>query len=189
MRKLLLLTVLCAFATIAFADEYTEDFPDPLGGWKDRWLGQNTNMQNYYVCTGGGDENFRGNNPCGLWICDGNAGNESVINFNPDFGATITHFDIGIEIFVPSGVLTVYDIDGAVAFSVNLQVNGGQGGEFGCGTDPFGGDTPNGVSRFEITAGGNLVEGNTAIDNVHVTAGEPTAVETTNWGSIKALYR
>jgi hypothetical protein len=186
MRSLFLLIALCALATTAFADDYLEEFPDPLGGWKTRWLGLNTNMENYYVCTGTPDEDFRGNNPCGLWICDGTPDNMSIINFDPAFGATITYFEIGIEIFI-DGTLTVYDMDGAVAWSAAVPFNYG-GGEYGCNTDPFGGATPNGVSRFELTSAGQI-EGNTAIDNVRVTTGGVVAVEKTNWGAIKSLYR
>lgn len=186
MRKWFMLLALCAFATTAFADEYLEEFPDPLGGWKDRFLGQYTNLANYYVCWGNPDENYRGNNPCGLWICDGNTGDtNSIINFDAGFGATITYFEIGIEAFSPCD-LKVFDMDGALVLQF-LGINNYGGGEYGCNTDPFGGDTPNGVSRFEIT--GSYVEGNTAIDNVRVVTGAPTAVESTSWGTIKALYR
>lgn len=183
MMKWIMVVALLLLATQALAEVLTETFDDPLGGWRSRWLALNSNMQNYYVCSGGGDENFRGNNPCGIWICDGTPDGESVITFDPTFAATITHFELGIQAFSTSQ-LTIYDKDGAQIFTTNLTVD--YSSPYGCFCTPFAVDSGNGVGGFSITGGS--VEGNTAVDNFSVTTGE-TPVQAKTWGGIKAMYR
>lgn len=86
---------LCAavLGSAASAQTLTEPFDDPFGQWTTRWFYQNTNAGNYYVAAGNCDENYRGNNPCGVWITDtqtcgaGNGGPTSTIIFDPSFGA------------------------------------------------------------------------------------------------------
>jgi hypothetical protein len=183
MKKLFVMAALLLLAGNVLAEVLTETFDDPLGGWRDRWLAQNTNMENYYVCTGGTDENYRGNNPCGLWICDGTADGSSIINFEPAFGATVTRFEIGIQAF-SNCTYTVYDPDGGIVYSAVPAIN--YNTPYGCYCTQYACDTPNGIGRFEITGG--AVEGNTAVDDVSATTGIVPADNGT-WGAIKSLYR
>jgi len=180
----LVAAALLLLAGNVLADVLTEAFDDPLGGWRDRWLAQNTNMQNYYICTGGTDEDYRGNNPCGLWICDGAVGGHCIINFDPTFGASVTRFEMGIQAFTTC-TYTVYDVNGNFVYSVDPPTD--YSSPYGCYCTQYACDTPNGIGRFEITSS-SQVEGNTAIDNVIATTGIVPAEDGT-WGSIKALYR
>jgi hypothetical protein len=185
MKKLLLLTVFVALAAGAIADDLIEPFDDPLGQWRDNWLALNSNMQNWYVDQGDPNEDNRGNNPCGLWISDGDPGNtDCSITFDAGFGAGVTYFEISLEIAVDL-TLSIYDVDGNLTTSEFIPANYA-GGEWACGAVPFGYATPNGLGYFTMT--GAYVEGNTAIDNVKVTTGT-TGTEDTTWGAIKSLYR
>ncbi len=186
MMKWILIVALLLLATQALAETFTETFDDPLGGWRSRWLALNSNMTNYYVCTGQtGDENYRGNNPCGIWICDSDQDfTTAIITFSPSFGSTITHFELGIQAFTTSN-LVIYDMDGNQIFTANLTTDFSS--PYGCFTTPFSVDSSNGIGGFSILGGG--VEGNTAVDNFTAITGEPTPVEHTTWGHVKAMYR
>jgi hypothetical protein len=187
MKTAIVLALLLCAATAAFADEYIENWPDPLGGWRDRYVAQYTNMQNYYVCSGGSDENERGNNPCGLWICDGTVDLTCTINFEPSFGATITLLEMGLQAFVDA-TLNVYDPANNLVSSTVLTVN--YNSPYGCNCTLHTIDTPNGVSRFEIVPNaGSQIEGNMAIDDMRVVTGGNTPTQVTTWGSVKAMYR
>jgi hypothetical protein len=191
-KMLLVLTILVLVVSDAVADVLTETWPDPLGGWRTRWVAQNTNMVNYYVCSGDPNEDNRGNNPCGLWICDGDTPSvnhdDSNIIFNPAFGATVIHFQIGIESYISDATLKVFDLNDVEIGSFPLPATGTCNPGCGCNTINYALDTPNGIGRFLITSL-NQVEGNMAIDNMQVTTGEATPVETSTWGRIKAGYR
>ncbi len=185
MKTVLLTTIITMFAFGAFAEDLIESFDDPLGQWRNEWLALNTNMQNWYVDQGDPNEDNRGNNPCGLWISDGDPGNtDCTIIFDAGFGAGVTYFEIGIEAFQDL-TLNVYDVAGNLVESTFIATNYA-GGDYGCGCVPFGYVTPNGLGSFTMT--GTYVEGNTAIDDVKVTTGT-TGTEETTWGAIKALYR
>jgi len=188
MKKLLLVAALLLVGSNVLADTLTETWDDPLGGWRDRWVAQNTNMTNYYVCTGGQDENYRGNNPCGIWICDSDQDYTTAdITFDPTFGASITHLELGIQAFTTSRY-TVYDMQSNVVFSTDLTTD--YSSPYGCYCTMHVCDTPNGVSRFLIEpVGGGQIEGNTAVDNMMVITGQPVPVSHLTWGGIKALYR
>ena len=187
MKKLLLLSLFILLGVRAYATEYIETFDDPLGGWRGRWLAQDTNMTNYYVCSGGTDEDYRGNNPCGIWICDGVSGGTCIINFEPTFGAAIRTFEIGIQDFVDA-TLNVYDPGGSLVYTSPLPVN--YQSPYGCYCTLYTTATPAGVGRFEIVSTGQ-VEGNTAVDNVRVVTeeGPPVPVNATTWGAIKSEFR
>jgi hypothetical protein len=186
MMKWLMVVALLLLATQALATTYTETFDDPLSGWRGRWLAQNSNMTNYYVCTGGGDENQRGNNPCGIWICDTDQDYQSaIITFVPDFGALITHFELGIQA-VAGGTLVIYDKDGTQIYTTDLAPNGAQ--PYGCNTTAYSVDSSNGLGGFSILPVGGQIEGNTAVDNFTAITGEPTPVAHKSWGGIKAMY-
>jgi hypothetical protein len=185
MKKMLLITLFALLATGAMAEDLIESFDDPLGQWRSGWLATNSNMQNYYVANGDPDEDNRGNNPCGLWIHDGDLSSaECFISFDAGFGASVSYFEIGIEAF-GDFQLSIYDISGNLVDSVAIPNTGGSG-EYGCTCLTYGFVMPNGLGSFSLT-GGN-VEGNTGIDDVKVTTGTTATGEST-WGAIKALYR
>jgi hypothetical protein len=186
MKKVVMLGILLMFAGNALATVLCEGFDDPLQGWRDRWLAQNSDMRNYYVCYGGGGENDRGNNPCGLWICDGDANPmQADVEFNPSFGAGVCHFELGIMPFVPAHV-TMLQSDGTAFFDAELVVDGGFPP---CPTRVYGGDCV-GLLSFSISpTGGSQIEGNTSVDNVCATVDCGVPVHESTWGSIKATYR
>jgi hypothetical protein len=187
MKRVVLVGFLSLVASSAGAEVLCEGFPDPLGGWRDRWFAQNSDARNYYVCSGGSDEDFRGNNPCGLWICDGDSNVlQADVEFNPVFGTNVTHFAIGIMPFVPADLI-VRDTGGNIIYQTPLVVDG----TFPpCPTRTYECDTPTGLGSFHIVpTGGSQIEGNTSIDDVCVTTGEPVSVEASTWGGIKSLYR
>jgi hypothetical protein len=187
MKKLLLLCLFVLLGTRAYAAEFIETFDDPLGGWRDRWLAAETNLQNYYICSGSTtDENYRGNNPCGIWICDGVPDGVSVINFNAGFGASIRTFEIGVQAFVDA-TINVYDTVGGLIYSTPLPTN--YNTPYGCFCTTYTTPTPAGVGRFEIVSAGGGVEGNMAIDNVRVVTEGEVPVEPTTWGAIKSQFR
>jgi len=193
MKKLLLVSALLALvASNAVADVLIETWPDPMAGWRTRWVALNTNMVNWYVCNGDPNEGNRGNNPCGLWICDGDNSpsvnhDDSNIIFNPAFGATVINFQIGIESYIAAATLKVYDLSDTEIASIPLPTTGSCSPGCGCATLNYAVNTPNGIGRFLITSL-NRVEGNMAIDNMQVTTAETTPVEASTWGKIKAGY-
>lgn len=161
MKNLLAVSMvaLCGLSSVAAA-QLSEDFPDPLGTWRSRWLAQNSNLQNYYVASGDPNEDNRGNNPTGLWISDGVSGGGCDIVFNAGFGATLTSFEFGIESFTGITV-RFYDMSGVEFNSVAAS-----GGSFPLDHDTLisSGISNNGISR--VFFDGGSVEGNTSIDNV-----------------------
>ena len=171
MRKFCLLALALALGgqSLAVAQTEWETFPDPLGTWLDRFMYQETNMENYYVASGNPDENNRGNNPEGLWIGRKNTppgGPIVEFEFNADFGALITYMEFGLECWNTCDV-TIYDMDDAV---VATDTFSGGGFDFDH-VDILSGATGNGVSRFVFDStpyGSGNIEGNTSIDNIRV---------------------
>ena len=168
--------VLCVGA--ANAATYTEDFEAPFPAWESGWLGTNSNLMNYYVATGNPDHSYRGNNPDGLWLDDGNgfhSGNVSIV-FNPAFGASLTSFAIDVAGFVPT-TLQVYDMSNALVLNSSVTLT------HGAFTDPgtyahYSATSSNGISKFVFTQdSGSQIEGNTGIDNVVVTTGTNSVPE------------
>lgn len=170
---LLALLGLSAFPARSRADQICEDFPDPLGGWKSRWMGQHTDMENYYVCSDStSDENFRGSNCCGLWICDADHDFSTVIiHIDPSLGAGVRQLSIGIMSFVPA-VYTVLDLEGTQVFTADIA---GHGTFPPCDGNRIVTETPGGLGQIRIAAGGaGRVEGNVSVYNVCVTLATPT---------------
>jgi hypothetical protein len=155
------LVALTGLASVASA-QLTEDFPDPLGTWRSRWLAQNSNLVNYYVAIGNGDENFRGNNPTGLWIHDGLTGLNCDITFNSGFGASLLSIEFGIEAFVGQTV-RFYDMAGVEFAAISAS-----GGAFPLDHNTLisSGVSGNGISRILFDGAGQTIKGNTSIDNV-----------------------
>ena len=160
-----------------------EAFDDPLGGWKTRFMGLNSNLVNYYIatnsCWGDGSgspdpEDCRGNNIDGLWIHDGDRFNGgSYIRFGDAFGRTLTSFalDIGSH---NNATLIVYDSD--LNQILNAPIPRGcsncaypRGGGGSNVYHSFSVTSSNGIGGFDIHGSG--VEGNVGIDNIVVTAG------------------
>ena len=163
-----------ALGQAAEATSYVEDFEAPFPAWESGWLGQHSNLQNYYGV--GGD---RGNNPDGLWLSDGGAnGTDTVITFDSAFAATISSFDLDFTTFSAGITLTIWDKDGATLLTATPAATRG------AYTDPgsylhFGVTSANGVGGFSMFGG--AVEGNTSIDNVTVAAGASGVPEPTVW--------
>ncbi len=158
----------------AQAASYVEDFEAAFPAWEAGWLGQHSNIQNYYGVGAG-----RGNNPDGLWLSDGSAnGSDTVITFDSAFAATISSLDFDFTTFVGGVTLTIWDKDGTTLLTANPAAT------FGAYADPgsylhFGVASANGVGGFSLFGGG--VEGNTSIDNVVVNAGAPGVPEPATW--------
>jgi hypothetical protein len=175
------------------AQVFTEDFPDPLGGYWSRWLYMNSNINSYYHASGSSaDPNYRGNNPAGLWIADtqgfnsGVGGPTAVINFNPGFGAGLASLTFGVECFVSSRV-EIFDMSNNVLASSVFS-----GGDFGFGhEDIITAVSSNGIGGFSITAtnGVDQIEGNTSVDNFSARAvPEPATIAVLGLG-VAALLR
>ena len=165
----------------ASANVLIEEWNDPFGDWCTGWLAQNSNLESIYDCGGPCTDN-RGNNACGLWVCDGIDDGPCHILFDPQFAADIVEISLGVDTHV-GGTLTITDKDGATIYTTALVVTAG----FGCNTLTHSVISENGVGGFSFTGASH--EGNTAIDDVTVTLEKPVSVESSSWGSVKALYR
>jgi hypothetical protein len=175
-------TILAALATVGLllgggrvdAAPLLEDFETDFPEWETRWLGLNSNLENYYVMLGNG-HNYRGNNPDGLWVSDADAISDDplvTIAFAPDFGLSLTSFSVDIAGYVPMG-FRVFDSGGATLLSVPMVA-----ATMGAYTDPgtyvnYAVSSSNGIGGFEFSRSGSQVEGNTSIDNVRVNTGGP----------------
>jgi len=164
------------FVNAAFAEELVEDFPDPFGGWTQRWLYQNATIDNYYVATGDCNPDNRGNNPCGLWFTDcqgcncGVGGNVARIEFKPEFGRTIQHIELDLSSWNATR-LAFLDMDGNAVLDVVNPVRTANV----CAGQKYGADSGNGISAIVVeTEVNGQVEGNNAIDNVKVIVGGGT---------------
>ena len=178
MRKLILRGVAAcalalstaAFSVPASATTYVEDFEDPFATWETEWFGQLSNAANYYVIHGS-PTSYRGNNPDGLWIHDGNSNTpEARILFDPTFGASLTSLflDIGSH---TATTLTIFDINGVTLFTSAVAA-GNSLTEPGAYTN-YGVTSASGIGGFALS--GNA-EGNVGIDNIVVQSGLQSAV-------------
>jgi hypothetical protein len=158
--------VLMVFASSsAFAIVYEEDFSDPLGDWVSEWLYIGSNLQNYYVASGTCDDNFRGNEPNGLWVSDDKvcgsliSSSPVTINIDPALGDTAAYFSLDVFACSDDVSLNIYDRNGALDASVQLPNT--------CFTmNNYAFNLSNGISAFEFDTVSSTVEGYTAIDNV-----------------------
>lgn len=138
-----------------------EAFDDPFIGWRDRYLGQRSNLENYYAWNNPGRRGTRGNNPTGIWIHDGDPTRGATITFDAEFGASLSAISLDADCF--SGTtFFVKDKDGTQIFSQACS-----GGRFPLqGRTHLEATSTNGIGSWGFTGGS--VEGNTAIDNICV---------------------
>jgi hypothetical protein len=168
-------------APLTYATTYTEDFEAAFPAWESGWLGTNSNLTNYYVAENYENaHSFRGNNPDGLWIDDGNGSHSGnvEIRFNNIFGVNLTSFSLDIAGYVPTH-LQIYDMSNVKIFDVQVTLT------YNASSDPgsyahYSATSSNGISKFLLTQdGGGQIEGNTGIDNVVVTTGSAPVPEPT----------
>ena len=164
--NILLVGLLLSTGSQAQVAACLEEFNDPLGDWVNKWLYQNTNMQNYYVAGGNCDDNDRGNQPDGLWVSDDKACGSLVqtspvtININPELGDNATSFSLDAYTCGRVATLNIYDKDGGLEDSTVVAD--------ACFSfaNNYSFDLANGISAFEFV--GPSIEGNTGIDNVMI---------------------
>lgn len=164
------------------AQTFIEDFEAPFESWESDWLGTYTNLENYYVATNSGGTSYRGNNPDGLWLDDGDGlyGLDiATIIFDTAFGSNLTALEIDIAGHV-SIRLQVFDMSNNSILDIPVALTSGTGSDPGVYSHYVATST-NGISRFSfIPTQGSQVEGNTGIDNVIVrTDGAPVPVPST----------
>lgn len=174
-KRLLSMIVIAAtlllIAPLTHAATYTEDFEADFPAWESGWLGTNSNLKNYYAYSGYSSA-YRGNNPDGLWIHDGNTSDQNaVIQFNPAFGSTLTSFAIDIASYWSNNYLVVYDMTSSII--LNTLITETDGATVDPGTYAhYSVTSANGISGFSIITGGSAgqydVEGANSIDNVVV---------------------
>lgn len=153
-------------STAANAVTYVEDFSgDPFSSWESGWLGLNSNIQNYYgIGSENGPAGPGGPGDRALWITDGDSeprnGETVDIIFENTFGLSLTSFSIDMDTYVDTSI-QVYDGSGGILLDVAADQNAGY--------QNFSVASANGISGFSLFSS-NQIEGNTAIDNVIVTA-------------------
>ena len=163
---------------------FFEDFPDPLGGYYSRWRGQNTNLNSYDICDGDPNPDNRGNNPCGMWICDGSLGTPDCDILFSSFGDDIELLEFDLSVFCPITHVQVFDKDGASIFDSDIADSPDV-----CNGTPVSIPSANGVSRLLITQTTDTVEGWTGIDNVHVRTNDgPVSIDSESWTEVKGRY-
>lgn len=162
---LLLSLYLFTGAATAAPIVYVEDFNDDFPTWESNWLGQNTNLHNFYeLHPGFQDNSIRGENLDGLWLADENfADAEAHIRFNDDFGRSIINFSIDVTTWDTNLFFNAFDMDDNLIHSV--WISSFEGALDYPGTyQTISFDTSNGLRGFSIVGG--VAEGNTSIDNV-----------------------
>lgn len=150
------------FATISTV--HTEDFNGDFPAWENNWLGTNSDLENFF-----GVNADRGNNPDGLWIAN------KIINFDDNFGASITEFsiDIATHIYATDVVFTAYDKYEEFIYSTTIEATNGALSDPGVYFN-VSILTPKGLSYWEFS--GFNIFGNTSIDNILVTTEQPIII-------------
>lgn len=181
---------------------YLEDFEDAFPAWESEWLGVNSNLENYYVTLGNVDpsatvltfdptgppyNDYRGNNPDGLWVSDGDTdiGESSTdIVFDTTFGSALTSLSIDVAFGSLTGEVAniiVFDIEGAVLLDSAIPSFDGSV-MTGAFVDPgvyesYSVTSSNGISGFSFSRSSGEIEGSLSIDNVTVTEGSAAVPE------------
>jgi hypothetical protein len=178
------IVALLAAALPAAAGTLTEDFNAPFPAWESAWLGENSNLVNYFLADGLPDTD-RGNNLDGLWIADSMTyhGGNVIISFQPSFAATLTSLSIDIAGYVPLN-FEIFDATGQALLSTALTLT------YGANQDPgvyahYSTTSTTGIGGFEFL-GTATIEGNTSIDNVVVNQSGTATPEPAAWGLIGA---
>jgi len=159
-RSVLVGALLFGTPAIGSAQTYSENFNAPGAAWESGWLGQNSNLRNYY-CGLATNCTERGNLPESLWPTANPQSGSIFVNFAPTFGAAITNFGLDIGNFFSGATFSVYDMNNTVIFFAPVPTLG----SFTASTS-FNVTSANGVSGFSIDGSG--VGGNSWIDNVTV---------------------
>jgi hypothetical protein len=178
------IVVLLAVALPVAAGTLTEDFNAPFPAWESRWLGENSNLVNYFLADGLPDTD-RGNNLDGLWIADSattHPGNV-IISFLPSFAATLTSLSIDIAGYVPLQ-FEIFDATGQALLSTALTLTDGANQDPGVYAH-YSTTSTTGIGGFEFL-GTATIEGNTSIDNVVVNQSGTATPEPAAWGLIGA---
>lgn len=155
-----------ALSTSLSAATFTEDFNDPFPAWESRWLGLNTNIQNYFGAGSTQGALF-------LLITDGDtllgAADKAVdITFDSIFGESLTSFSIDVDAASVFTSIQVYDGIGSILLDSTFDIVGG--------FENISISSTNGISGFSLFST-QQIEGNAAIDNVTVsTIPVPAAV-------------
>jgi hypothetical protein len=168
-RTLLALALFMASLTPAAASPIVllEEFEDPFENWEIRWLGENSNLTNYYVEAGNPDTTNRGNNPDGLWVADGVPGfAETRVVFDSGFGSMLDDFSIDLASHVDGARLEIFDVLNNVLLDAPIAQNDGATVDPGIYQNFFVRAGLNGIGGFRIYGGAQQAEGNISIDNV-----------------------
>lgn len=152
-----------------------ENFDDPFEAWETNFMGTESNLANYYVISSGNPITYRGNNPDGLWLDDGDGayGTDTVdIAFNFAFGSTLTEISFLLSTFAAGIVLEFYDIDGNT-----LSTSGVTQDSLYTPVISYGATSGNGIGGFRLTSlNTSQIEGNTSIDAISVTIDDVNVV-------------
>jgi hypothetical protein len=168
-RTLLALALIAASVAPAAASPIVlfEEFEDPFENWEIRWLGENSNLTNYYVEAGNPDTTNRGSNPDGLWVADGVPGfSETRVVFDSGFGSMLDDFSLDIASHADGARLEIFDVLNNVLLDAPIVRNDGATVDPGIYQSFFVLAGLNGIGGFRIYGSNVDVEGSVSIDNV-----------------------
>ena len=161
---------------LAQAGTLAENFDEvPFSGWLTGFMGQDSNLENFYVAEGS-SQDYRGNNPSGIYPSGINNPSGPIdVVFNASFGSTLTSLSISAVAVNLTTNIEIFDMSGNVL--VNRGINSFYGG---LPTDPASYSqiyvtSSNGISHFEFTYAG--AAGGVSIDNVTVTTKQSAVPE------------
>jgi hypothetical protein len=177
MKNLFALFGLLGLSGQACAAVLQEDF-NSFPAWESGWVGTSTNINNYYVVKSGEASSFRGNNPDGLWIDDGDAimsDTEVAIVFDPLFGSSITQFSLDFASFLSDLNFKAFDALGTVIFDQTISPTNGAFSLPGV-YNTLNVTSSNGISGFTLSSALNI-EGEVSIDNFILTTAEVAVPE------------
>jgi hypothetical protein len=160
---------LMASGSVARAATLTEDFEAvPFSTWETNWFGVNSNAVNFYVMFfGPANHDNRGYNKDGIFLTDGNAGDDLTINivFDAGFASTLTFFSIDVASYVTGGTLDFFDRAGAIISTQLVIPTSGADTEPGIYNTYFV-NSSNGIGGFRFNTGDYESEGNVSVDNL-----------------------
>jgi hypothetical protein len=168
-RTLLAVALFAASLTPAAASPIVllEEFEEPFENWEIRWLGENSNLTNFYVEDAGEPPFTRGTNPDGLWVADDVIGHaETRVAFDAGFGAMLDNFSLDIASHIPDARLEIFDVLNNVLLDEAITQTDGATVDPGIYQNFFVLAGLNGIGGFRIYGSSSNVEGNVSIDNV-----------------------